>query len=113
MEPLTRVVVSYSEEGRVAVADALALKIPDNLEVAAQDPVQLLDHYKSLDLTGIDALVLSACGQMPSLPSVQKIEDAIGLPVVSAAICTAHQMLTRLGLPTGVPGAGALLSGRY
>jgi maleate isomerase len=50
---------------------------------------------------------------MPSLPSVQKIEDAIGLPVVSAAICTAHQMLTRLRLSTEVPGAGALLSGRY
>src|SRR3546814_1175965 len=106
-------VVSDSEEEGVAVADWLALESPDNLELAAHDPVHLLDHYKRLDLTGIDALVLSACVQMPSLPSVQKIEDAIGLPVVSAAICTAHQMLTRLGLPTGVPGAGALLSGRY
>ena len=113
MKPLTQMVVSYIEEEGVAVADWLALEIPDNLEVAAQDPVHLLDHYKRLDLTGIDALVLSACVQMPSLPSVQRIEDAIGLPVVSAAICTAHQMLTRLGLPTKVPGAGALLSGRY
>jgi len=113
MKPLTQMVVSYIEDEGVEVSDWLALEIPDNLEVAAQDPENLLDHYKRLDLTGIDALVLSACVQMPSLPSVQKIEDAIGRPVVSAAICTAHQMLTRLGLPTAVPGAGALLSGRY
>lgn len=113
MKPLTQMVVSYIQNEDIEVSDWLALEIPDNLEVAAQDPANLLEHYKRLDLTGIDALVLSACVQMPSLPSVQKIEDAIGLPVVSAAICTAHQMLTRLGLSTAVPGAGTLLSGRY
>jgi maleate isomerase len=113
MKPLTQMVVSYIETEGVEVTDWLALEIPDNLEVAAQDPANLLEHYKKLDLTGIDALVLSACVQMPSLPSVQKIEDAVGVPVVSAAICTAHQMLTRLALPTAIPGAGALLSGRY
>lgn len=113
MKPLTEMVVSYIRNEGVEVSDWLALEIPDNLEVAAQDPANLLEHYKRLDLTGIDALVLSACVQMPSLPSVQKIEDAIGIPVVSAAICTAHQMLVRLGLSTEVPGAGALLSGRY
>src|SRR3546814_6450084 len=75
MKPLTQMVVSYIEEEGVAVADWLALEIPDNLEVAAQDPVHLLDHYKRLDLTGIDALVLSACVQMPSLPSVQRSEE--------------------------------------
>lgn len=113
MKPLTQMVVGYIEEEGIEVADWLALEIPDNLEVAAQDPANLLQHYKRLDLTGIDALVLSACVQMPSLPSIQKVEDAIGLPVVSAAICTAYQMLSRLGLSTAIPGAGALFSGRY
>jgi maleate isomerase len=113
MKPLTQLVVSYIENEGIAVQDWLALEIPDNLEVAAQDPANLLEHYKRLDLTGIDALVLSACVQMPSLPSIQKVEDAVGLPVVSAAVCTTHQMLQRLGLETRVPGAGALLSGQY
>jgi maleate isomerase len=113
MKPLTQMVVSYIENEGIAVQDWLALEIPDNLEVAAQDPANLLEHYKRLDLTGIDALVLSACVQMPSLPSVQKVEDAIGLPVISAAVCTTFRMLQRLGLETRVPGAGALLSGRY
>ena len=113
MKPLTQMVVSYIEREGVEVSDWLALEIPDNLEVAAQDPANLLEHYRRLNLTGIDSLVISACVQMPSLSSVQKIEDTIGLPVVSAAICTAHQMLARLGLSTKVPGAGALLSGFY
>ena len=113
VKPLTELVVSYIEGEGIAVQDSLALEIPDNLEVAAQDPANLLAHYKKLDLSGIDALVLSACVQMPSLPAIQKGEDEIGLPVVSAAVCTAHQMLKRLGLEAQVPGAGALLSGRY
>lgn len=113
MKPLTQLVISYIENEGVAVQDWMALEIADNLQVAAQDPANLLDHYRTLDLTGIDALVLSACVQMPSLPSIQKVEDQIGLPVVSAAVCTTFAMLTRLGLETRVPGAGALLSGRY
>jgi len=113
MKPLTRLVVDYIEREGIAVHDWLALEIPDNLEVAAQDPANLLEHYRKLDLSGIDALVLSACVQMPSLPSIQKVEDAIGLPVVSAAVCTTWQMQKQLGIEARVPGAGTLLSGRY
>lgn len=113
MKPLTKMVVDYIEHEGFAVQDSLALEIPHNLEVAAQDPANLLEHYKKLDLTGVDVLVLSACVQMPSLPSIQKVEDAIGLPVVSAAVCTTYRMLKELGLDARVPGAGALLSGKY
>ena len=113
MKPLTQMVVDYIEHEGVAVQDWLALEIPDNLEVASQDPANLLDHYQKLDLAGIDALVLSACVQMPSLPSIQKVEDKVGLPVVSAAVCTTYRMLKELGLEARVPDAGSLLSGRY
>ncbi len=113
MKTLTQLVVDYIEHEGVAVQDSLALEIPDNLEVAAQDPANLLEHYKRVDTSGIDALVLSACVQMPSLPAIQKVEDALGIPVTSAAVCTTYRMLKELGLEARVPSAGALLSGKY
>ena len=113
MKPLTRMVVDYIQGEGIAVADWLALEIPDNLEVAAQDPARLAEYVGRLDLSGVDALVVSACVQMPSLPAVPRVEDRIGLPVVSASVCTTHAMLKALGLEAHVPGAGALLSGRY
>jgi maleate isomerase len=69
--------------------------------------------YRHLKLDGADAVVLSACVQMPSLAAIPVVEEKCGLPVISAAVCTAYQMLQRLGLKPYVPGAGSLLSGKY
>lgn len=113
MKPLTQLVVDYIEHEGIMVHDFTALEIPDNLEVGRHDPERLLEIYKRVDRTGVDAFVASACVQMPSLPIIQRLEDAIGIPVVSAAVCTTHQMLDRLGLERRVPDAGALLGGRF
>lgn len=112
MRQLTDLVVEYLEDAGIGVVDALSLEVPDNIAVARLDPEDLHGHVKRLDLTGADALVLSACVQMPSLPVLQAVEDEVGLPVLSAATATAYCLLSELGLETRVPGAGALLSGR-
>ncbi|KQU01962.1 Asp/Glu racemase [Rhodococcus sp. Leaf7] len=113
MEPLTREVVAYIENEGIRVLDYIALEIPDNLEVAARDPRALIDIVTGLDHSEADVVVLSACVQMPSLEAVQEVEDAIGKPVITAAVATTWQMLRALGLDTHVPRAGSLLSGRY
>jgi maleate isomerase len=113
MAPLTRLVVDYIEAEGIEVRDHVALEIADNLEVGRHDPQRLLEIYRRLDLTGVDALVLSACVQMPSLPMIARIEQQAGLPVVSAAVCTTYRMLKRLGLDAVAPDAGELLSGRH
>jgi len=113
MKPLTKLVVDYIEHQGVEVQDYVALEIPDNLEVAAQNPENLKEIYKRLDLKGIDALVLSACVQMPSLPAIEAVEQEAGVPVISAAVSTTFHMLKGLGLETRVPHAGVLLSGKY
>lgn len=113
MKPLTRLVVDYIENEGVEVQDYLALEIPDNLEVGARDPLALLDIYPRLDTRGVDAVVLSACVQMPSLSAIQQAEDSLGVPVTSAAVCTTWEMLRKLDLKTRVPSCGALLSGDY
>ncbi|HKR87367.1 MAG TPA: hypothetical protein VJS38_04270 [Phenylobacterium sp.] len=113
MKPLTKLVVDYIEHEGVMVRDFVALEIPDNLEVARHDPAELANIYKRLDRKGADAIVLSACVQMPSLPSIARVEAEAGVPVVSAAVCTTYRMLKALNLSAEAPGAGALLSGAY
>lgn len=110
---LTKVVLDYIRAEGVTVLDHVALGVCDNLEVAAQDPANLVGLARRLDRPDADAVVLSACVQMPSLPVIQRVEDELGKPVVSAAVCTAHQMMRALGLPAVAPGAGALLGGDH
>lgn len=111
MKPLTQAVVDYLVDAGVEVVDSLSLEVPDNLAVARLDPNDLREHYKKLDLSNADALVLSACVQMPSLPVIQAVQDEVGLPVLSAATATTFRILSELGLETRVPDAGALLTG--
>ena len=88
MKPLTKLVVDYIEHEGIEVHDSLSLEIPDNLKVGAQDPLAPAEHVKRLDTRGVDAVVLSACVQMPSLASIQPTQDRLGLPVVTAAAAT-------------------------
>jgi maleate isomerase len=113
LRPLTDLVVGYIRNEGVEVTDYTALEIPDNLQVAAHDPRRLVPIVRELDHSDADAIVLSACVQMPSLESLEIVENELGKPVLSAAAATAHQMMRALDLPALAPGAGSLLSGRY
>lgn len=113
MKPLTELVVNYIRGEGHEVIDYRALEIPDNLEVGRHDPARLPEIVKSLRYADADAIVLSACVQMPSLPAIAYIEAMTGKPVVTAAVATTYAMLKSLKLEPIVPGAGALLSGIY
>ena len=88
--------------------DTVSLEIPDNLEVALQNPMQPLDLSGRMSLANVDTIIASACVQMPSLPSVQAIQDRTGIPTLSASVATTYQMMRTLSLSTIVPGLGAL-----
>jgi maleate isomerase len=113
MKPLTKMVIDYIENEGIEVVDSMSLEIQDNLAVGARDPKAPAELWKQLNVKGVDAIVASACVQMPSLASVSLIEAASGLPVVSSSVCTTYALLKSLGLKRDLPGAGALLSGRY
>jgi maleate isomerase len=113
MRPLTTLVVKYIESEGIEVIDALSFEIPDNLDVGRRDPALLVEDVRQLNTANADVVVLSACVQMQSLASIQKVEDRLGIPVTSTAVCTVRRMLDHLGLEATVPHAGALLSGRY
>lgn len=110
MRPLTDLVVKYIESEEIEVQDSICFEIPDNLEVGRRDPLQLAEDVKKLNIRNVDAVVLSACVQMQSLPAIQIVQDRIGIPVTSTAVCTTWKMLRLLGLEATVPGAGALLA---
>ena len=111
MKPLTDLVADYIEDAGVEVADRISLEVSDNLAVGRLDPARLPAHARELDLAGVDAVVLSACVQMPSLPAIQAVEDELGLPVVTAASATARSILLAIGITPRIHGAGQLLAG--
>jgi maleate isomerase len=113
MKPLTQLVVDYIEAEGFEVQDRVALEIEDNLAVGRRDPMLLVDIAAKLSMANVDALVVSACVQMPSLAAIPSVESRAGVPVVSAAVCTAFRMLEELNLPTLAADSGALLSGDY
>lgn len=113
MRPLTDLVVNYIRNEGFSVSSDIALEISDNLEVGRRNPDLLLDDVKRLDLTGVDTVVLSACVQMPSLSSIERVQDLLGLPVITAAACTTRVMLKKLGLDPVAPGAGFALSSHF
>ncbi|MFJ8748826.1 Asp/Glu racemase [Streptomyces sp. NPDC102441] len=110
MRPVARLVVAYLEAEGITVTDWHTLEVADNAEVGCIPGDQVLGAARSLDLSGADALIISACVQMPSLSLVQKAEDEFGLPVLSAATAGAFTLLETLGLPVDLPGAGRLLT---
>jgi len=112
MKPLTKLVVDYIENEGVEVIDAVALEIADNIAVSRHDPKSLIDIAKRLRTADADAVVLSACVQMPSLPVLPAVQSLFDQPVISAAACTTFCMLRALNLEPVVPNAGALLEAR-
>ena len=110
LQPLTDLVVDYVRNEGIEVIDSIALCIADNLAVGRRNPDDLLSDIDRLNTRGADAVVLSACVQMPSLPAISRAEDRLGLPVTSAAVCTARSMMRALALEPVAPGAGYFLS---
>jgi maleate isomerase len=111
LAPIAALVVDYLEQSGIEVVDHVALEVSSNFEVGQLDSGRLVGLAEALDTSEADAVVLSACVQMPSLPAIQVAEDTLGLPVLSAATATTYGLLQALGLRPVVPGAGALLAG--
>jgi maleate isomerase len=110
LKPLTTLVVEYLASSGIDVVDAISLEVADNLAVGRLDASQLPEIASRLDLSKADALVLSACVQMPSLAALEIAEQRFGLPVLSAATATVRSLLNALDLEAHVAGAGALLA---
>ena len=112
LKPLTGMVAGYLAAYGLVVVDSVSLEVADNVEVGRLDPTRLIGHARGLSLARADAVVLSACVQMPSLTVIDEASRDLGLPVLSAATATAREILALLAEEPVVPGAGAALARR-
>lgn len=97
---LAKIVVEYVENEGIAVRDYRNLRVTDNAEVGRIPGERLLDVLSDLDIGG-DAVVMSACVQMPSLDVLAEAGARLGMPVTSTAECTSRAMLRALDLTPG------------
>lgn len=109
MKPLTATVCGYIEHEGIEVVDSISREEPDNLRVGQLDQDELIRLAGEVDTSDADALVVSACVQMPSLRALAEVQRRSPIPVVSAASATVWRMLRALELDPVVPDAGALL----
>lgn len=110
MKPLTEKVCAYIEHEGVQVVDSISREEPDNLKVGELDQDELIRLAGQIDTSNADALVISACVQMPSLRALDAVQRTLDIPVISAASATTWKVLNALGLDPVVPNAGALLA---
>jgi maleate isomerase len=108
---LTQTVVAGLNSAGIEVCDSISLGVDDNLKVGQLPPSQLPGLARQLDISQADAVILSACVQMPSLESIETVERELNRPVITAASATTWRILDVLGLPSAISGAGQLLSG--
>ncbi len=98
-DALAALVVQYLEHEGIAVTDFRNFSVADNQEVGRIPGERLLSVLDELDTARADAIVLSACVQMPSLSVLDAARRKTGLPVTSTAECTAKTMIRALGIP--------------
>jgi maleate isomerase len=94
---LTGTVIDYLAAEDIEVVDAVSLGVTDNGAVGRLDPANLVDIAARLDRSRAQAVVASACVQMPSLPAITSIRALTGLPTLSAATATAGSLRQALG----------------
>lgn len=97
---LAKTVVDYVENEGISVRDYRNFCVTDNQEVGRIPGERLLSALDDLD-TGGDAVVMSACVQMPSIGVLEAAGKRLGMPVTSTAECTSRAMLRALELDPG------------
>ena len=107
---LTRTVCQTIEAYDIEVVSSHSLEVTDNYAVGQLDPKNLIEIASEMDLSNSDALVLSACVQMPSLAVIEEVENMLGIPVISAATTGAFSVLQSLNLTPAIHQAGSLLN---
>ena len=92
---LTERVCDYLDAEGIEVVDPISLSVADNAAVGPLARGGAAARIARLLPRDVDAVVLSACVQMPSLEVIEAVERRLGLPVISAATATTFPAAAR------------------
>ena len=99
---------SFLEANGVKVVSKDGLNVIDNLQIGRLDVQTAYDLGKKVDHPDAQAVVL-ACTNWKSMAIVEKLEQAIGKPVLSTTQVSIWGALKKIGFKGSIPGYGKLL----
>lgn len=97
-DALAQIVIDYLTAEGIHICDARNFSVTDNQEVGRIPGERLLSALDGLNTQDADAVVLSACVQMPSIAVLDEARRRLKISVTSTAECTVKRMLRALGL---------------
>ena len=99
---------SFLEANGIKVVSKDGLNVIDNLQIGRLDVQTAYDLGKKVDHPDAQAVVL-ACTNWKSMAIVEKLEQAIGKPVLSTTQVSIWGALKKIGFKGSIPGYGRLL----
>ena len=100
-------VVDYFKSSGFEITSNSYFDIHSDMEIGKVDQNYLFDVLINLDVSEADALFVS-CTALPVLPLIQKLEDKLGIPVLSSNQALIWESLENIGQNKSVKGFGRL-----
>ena len=101
-------VAKFLESHGIEVVSRLAMGVVSNNEVGRLHPDTAFEEGRKADRQEADAVFL-ACGNWWTASIVERLERAVGKPVLTTNNMTVWQALKKIGVQEGVTGYGQLL----
>ena len=100
-------VVDYFKSSNFEITSNAYFDIHSDMEIGKVDQNYLFDVLINLDVSKADALFVS-CTALPVLTLIQKLEDKLGIPVLSSNQALIWESLENIGENKSVKGFGRL-----
>jgi maleate isomerase len=107
-ETTNKWVADFLESHGIRVASQVAMGVVSNNEVGRLDPQTAFDYGKKSDRPEADAIFL-ACGNWWTAGIIDRLEQAVGKPVLTTNNMSVWHALKKMGGHRSVPGFGRLL----
>jgi maleate isomerase len=107
-EETNKAVAAFIESHGIEVVSQVAMGVVRNNDIGRLSPETAFEHGRKADRPQADAVLL-ACGNWWTVSIIERLEQALGKPVITTNAVTAWAALRKIGGHASVPGFGRLL----